>query len=301
MSCVKRVAMRCGILAALLAAARVRAADSTLTLFDFNDLPPTGTTVTATRNRLSGTPKVLQSGHDTLAGGGTGVAFTDADGVAFAAGKALCFNGGLSTFGDQIQFTFQPSGSRSLVLSYDVNSSTQTTAGAGAPGATVLYRLSGGSPLFNILGTDAYPLDSIYHVTTWSLSKLIPGISATGQVQIVIMPQEGAGSGTVCYDNLQLSGVRGILGDANGDGRVDFSDLVVLAQHYGVKTGATWADGDFNNDGAVGFSDLVTLAQGYNARTTAVAEDRGALVPEPMTLGAVLSAGCASLWRGRRS
>ena len=52
-------------------------------------------------------------------------------------------------------------------------------------------------------------------------------------------------------------------GDANRDGKVDFSDLLVLAQHYGMNTLATWTDGDFNGDGSVGFDDVLILAQHY--------------------------------------
>jgi hypothetical protein len=58
-----------------------------------------------------------------------------------------------------------------------------------------------------------------------------------------------------------------IPGDINGDGKVSFSDLLILAQHYG-KTGATFSDGDLNADGTVGFADLLILAQNYG-RTTA--------------------------------
>src|SRR3712207_8521312 len=46
------------------------------------------------------------------------------------------------------------------------------------------------------------------------------------------------------------------------DGVVNFTDLVALAQNYGVADGsAVWARGDFDFDGNVGFSDLVRLAQ----------------------------------------
>jgi hypothetical protein len=52
-------------------------------------------------------------------------------------------------------------------------------------------------------------------------------------------------------------------GDANRDRRVDFADLVRLAQNYdGV--GKTFSQGDFNYDGAVDFADLVVLAQRYD-------------------------------------
>jgi hypothetical protein len=60
-------------------------------------------------------------------------------------------------------------------------------------------------------------------------------------------------------------------GDANHDRKVDFQDLVVVAQNYGRTGGGngaggalTSADGDFNYDGKVDFSDLVTVAQRYD-------------------------------------
>ena len=64
-----------------------------------------------------------------------------------------------------------------------------------------------------------------------------------------------------------------LLGDADGDGKVDFADLVIVARNYG-KTNATWADGDFNNDGSVGFDDLLIVARNYGksiSLTTAAA------------------------------
>jgi T5SS/PEP-CTERM-associated repeat protein len=54
-------------------------------------------------------------------------------------------------------------------------------------------------------------------------------------------------------------------GDANLDARVDFLDLVRLAQNYNTFGGnGVWSDGDFNYDGNVDFNDLVKLAQNYN-------------------------------------
>jgi hypothetical protein len=55
-----------------------------------------------------------------------------------------------------------------------------------------------------------------------------------------------------------------LAGDATRDGRVDFADLVALAQHYDQMGGMTWADGDFTGDGNVDFNDLVVLAQRYD-------------------------------------
>jgi Ca2+-binding RTX toxin-like protein len=58
-------------------------------------------------------------------------------------------------------------------------------------------------------------------------------------------------------------------GDANLDGKVDFNDLVHLAQNYNTTVAAnphgSWNSGDFTYDGAVNFTDLVQLAQNTNA------------------------------------
>ena len=89
-----------------------------------------------------------------------------------------------------------------------------------------------------------------------------------------------------------------IPGDANHDGSVNFSDLVILARHYGANS-ATWETGDFNFDGKVGFDDLVLLARDYGQTVTpaelatfsppfdADVQAAFAQVPEPSALGAL--------------
>jgi cyclophilin family peptidyl-prolyl cis-trans isomerase len=54
-----------------------------------------------------------------------------------------------------------------------------------------------------------------------------------------------------------------LAGDLNRDRKVDFNDLVALAQNYNTS-GKTYVDGDFTLDGKVDFNDLVVLAQRYN-------------------------------------
>jgi hypothetical protein len=84
-------------------------------------------------------------------------------------------------------------------------------------------------------------------------------------------------------------------GDSNFDGRVDFADLLILAQHYGLKSGQDYATGDFNYDGGVAFDDLLVLAQNYgggnDGATTAV--------PEPASL-AIASWGVVAFTRRSR-
>lgn len=52
-------------------------------------------------------------------------------------------------------------------------------------------------------------------------------------------------------------------GDANLNGRVNFDDLLILAQNYGATFGKGWLQGDFNQDAAVNFQDLLLMVQNY--------------------------------------
>jgi uncharacterized delta-60 repeat protein len=63
---------------------------------------------------------------------------------------------------------------------------------------------------------------------------------------------------------IQASPVIFLAGDANRDGQVNFSDLVILAQNYNA-TGKTFSQGnfDYSAGGSVNFADLVLLAQRY--------------------------------------
>jgi hypothetical protein len=49
------------------------------------------------------------------------------------------------------------------------------------------------------------------------------------------------------------------VGDLNGDGAVDLSDLTVLLAHFGTPSGAALEDGDLDGDGDVELTDLSIL------------------------------------------
>jgi hypothetical protein len=104
-------------------------------------------------------------------------------------------------------------------------------------------------------------------------------------------------------------------GDSNMDGRVDFADLVRVAQRYeSTSFGSGWGDGDFNYDGKVNFADLVRVAQNYDSSVGGAAVPGAsadfakdvaaafASVPEPGTAtgAALLLAGCGAVRRRRR-
>ena len=82
-----------------------------------------------------------------------------------------------------------------------------------------------------------------------------------------------------------------IPGDANGDGRVDGSDVTILAGNWQYGVGevdpdGTWAMGDFNSDGRVDGSDVTILAGNWQYGVTAAAS----AVPEPGVMLLIFSA-----------
>ena len=101
-------------------------------------------------------------------------------------------------------------------------------------------------------------------------------------------------------------------GDANLDGKVDFTDLVTLARNYG-QSDVGWVGGDFDGSGKVDFSDLVTLARDYGQGPTAAqlsqfdpafraaVEAAFAQAPEPNVPALLALAAGGLLVRRRRS
>ena len=63
-----------------------------------------------------------------------------------------------------------------------------------------------------------------------------------------------------------------IPGDANGDGRVNLLDIVILSENW-LSSDAEWADGDFNGDGVVNDVDITLLAANIQYSGPLVAGD----------------------------
>jgi len=88
--------------------------------------------------------------------------------------------------------------------------------------------------------------------------------------------------------------VPALAGDADLNGEVALPDLSILAFHWQMTWGATWAHGDFDGDGGVALSDLSILAFHWG-ETMASAPP----VPEPCGL-ALLAIGALAVLRRRR-
>jgi len=127
--------------------------------------------------------------------------------------------------------------------------------------STVLISYSGSSPLAAVQAA----IKSGYDGGKWDGTGIISTAAAANSGFAVGYADsaDGVVSGQPA-NTIELKYT--LAGDANLDGTLNFSDLVILAQHYG-SAAATWDQGDFNYDGTVNFSDLVILAQNNQPAT----------------------------------
>jgi hypothetical protein len=164
----------------------------------------------------------------------------------------------------------------------------------------------GGQPAKDVKGRGTVTLDWNYRADPRFASDYATflGAGRSAYFQVLLVSNWGGmdpAIGTFTLDNLRLTNPvqQRLPGDANLDGTVNFTDLLTLAQHYGLSPDAMWADGDFNADGSVGFDDLLTLAQHYGAVAPPSAFAASS-VPEPSSFAALGLGAAALLWRGRR-
>ena len=69
-----------------------------------------------------------------------------------------------------------------------------------------------------------------------------------------------------------------VVGDLDGDGSIAFDDFLVLAANFGLESETSYATGDIDLDGAVQFTDFLVLSKNYGFAS------RVAEVPEPTAL-----------------
>lgn len=147
--------------------------------------------------------------------------------------------------------------------------------------------------------------------TAADIDFLFTKIGASGDIWLYDMNVDNAVTSSD-VDTMVTQMLLTRYGDTNLDRRVDFSDLLRVAQSYGQP--ASWGTGDFNGDQQVSFDDLLAIAQNYGftglvANSAGSALDRfwsdyqslvsmGYVLPEPVSIVSV----CAfvGLAAGRR-
>jgi len=137
---------------------------------------------------------------------------------------------------------------------------------------------------------------------------LAPGVVAnTARNGLAIAPSFDDSFNSVTYVG------EDIIGDANGDGAVDGSDITIILRHLNKAPGTvagevgytiyTWAEGDMNGDESVDGSD-VTLALSNLGKSYNPLQSGGtagvAAVPEPLALS-ILAFTAPALLRRRRA
>lgn len=114
------------------------------------------------------------------------------------------------------------------------------------------------------------------------------------QIYLGVNGSYNPGMMSVFYDNLRIS--PKILGDVNGDGVVDATDLSTIQTNMNTSVKWGYANGDFNGDGLVNQDDVALYQLGlaeYNATLPPPP------APEPAMLGAAGLVGLAVLRRRR--
>ena len=152
----------------------------------------------------------------------------------------------------------------------------QTSLKNGVNGNQVGYATS---PLDPLLDENGYPQPDSSVIDAGS-NDLIPD----GVITDYSLNYRIAGS-TVDIGALEFESTPILPGDANGDGRVDGSDVTILAGNWQAgATGdpsATWSMGDFNHDGKVDGSDVTILAGNWQAGVTSAVVAVSNPEPEP--------------------
>jgi len=156
----------------------------------------------------------------------------------------------------------------SMKFSEDVSASLQASD-------LVVHNITGNSDLSP--GSLSY--DPATNIATWTFAALPNGNYHASLASGAVNNTSNLHVSPTSLDFFWLNG------DVDRDRTVGFSDLVAVAQHYGLNGGAVLATGDVDGDGNVGFTDLVAVAQNYGKSIAALPS----AVPAPLPSGGVTS------------
>ena len=221
---------------------------------------------------------------DTLAGMGALEATVVSSGVISPGLPTglLSIEGDLTLEGGQIEIEISPGGHDQISVSGGLTLGGQLGVSlidsfVPTPGQVFDILLAGDiSDSFEAIGGDVFRLDD-------GQTALVP----------MIDPQEGV-----------VSLVATLVGDINGDMRVEFADFAILESHF--NSPGDWFDGDLSGDGVVNFLDFTLLQSNYGRSLLDGLESPGSipgalLIPVPGTGFTLLWVMALLVKRGRRS
>lgn len=100
-------------------------------------------------------------------------------------------------------------------------------------------------------------------VIVTSLTDTVVGGGDPGSVPSFFMKEGAALPGAKSARLTIELGSSGPLGDVDGNGCVDITDLAILLSNFGTTSGAVYGDGDLNEDGDVDIEDLAQLLANF--------------------------------------
>lgn len=226
----------------------------------------TGTITDYTPDMPSGTWQVTGPNNFSAMAAGTGITFTPQDGgtytAMFSATDADGNNASATT-----TVTVTGVGGKSIAGSVfnDANNDGVRDNGEIGLGGIIVYadlnndgKLDPGDPTAATAADGSYALTGLTPGTNYTIREVVPaGYAETAPVGY-------SGSATAAADHVVAGPVFGdvLLSTVP----MDFSYLVKLTRGYG-KPG-TFANGDLNGDGKIDFTDVVLLARNYGKRLT---------------------------------
>jgi hypothetical protein len=171
--------------------------------------------------------------------------------------------------------------SASAKITSGSNSVLTVNALAIAPGGTldlgtnklvIAYGPGNASPMGTIRGF----LESGFNGGTWTGTGLISSAAAANPHYGLAYADGNNPADVAAISGLQPNEVivqYALVGDAHLTGQVDFSDVLVVAQHYGQSVDSNgnpvdWAEGDFDYSAAVDFPDVLDVASNYDQELT---------------------------------
>jgi hypothetical protein len=159
------------------------------------------TAVTSKNASVIGTPTLMLGGGTLDVDGKNGVAFTDAAGVAHAAGQGGAWDDVKVTGVDAYWImTINTTGWKDMAVRWDYKAWDATTTSCDLD-----YSLDGGSTWVNILNNTPLTADAAFYVASYNLSGVLE-LNDRASVQIRMNDLDEFGDDKFAFDNLQITG-----------------------------------------------------------------------------------------------